>query len=146
MAWKNSGDGEGNDFYRPEPGMKLGQLLGTEDGPELSYKGAEPQPQVRWKWNLFEMDKTPLMWTPEGATTPVQAQIDALSTEATGPKSKARKWAVAHRGAPIDGAITGSEFARIIDEECIGKFVYLFFGPNENGRITVTGITPAGNV
>lgn len=141
----------GGSFYRPAPGMLIGTFLGVEDGPVLKFKekdGSEKDsPNMRWKWNLSNMDGTPVMHVPEtapgkpGDGPPEQAVVDALSSEATGVKAKARKWLVAHLNRPVEGLVTGAAFSALIDE-CVGKKVYLVFGPNDAGKISVQNIIP----
>lgn len=141
----------GGSYYEPQPGMLKGTFIGYEDGPELAFKekdGTEKLTKnMRWKWRLTNMDDTPVMYvgknqdgTP-GTDAPEQAIVDALSTEATGPKAKARKWAEAHLNRKIEGAVTGAQFAGIMDE-CVDKTVYLVFGPNQNNKISVANIIP----
>lgn len=140
----------GGGWYKPESGMKVGEFLGIEDGPTQTYDGKET-PQMRWSWKVYEMDKTtPVMYVPlnqDGTPTgdpPTHAIVDALSSEATGPKSKARKWLIALLDRPVDPK-SAAEFLALLDEakqKAVKSF--LVFGPSERDatKIVVQNIVP----
>lgn len=143
----------GGSFYEPVPGMLVGEFLGTEDGPTLSFKDdknpgqMKDSAQMRWSWRLTNMDGSPVMYqptaadgkTPEGE--PAQAVVDALSSESTGTKAKARKWVAGMLGRKVEGVLTAAEFMALLDE-CKGKKSYLMFGPSDSGKIVVLSIVP----
>jgi hypothetical protein len=143
----------GGGFYTPVEGtMAIGRFLGTEDGPVLTFKEKDGTEKVtknmRWKWLLFNMDGTPLMYAPPApdgtpGTEQQHAEVDALSTEATGPKAKARKWVEAHLRRKVEGPVTGAEFTAMIAEAAKAEAkVYLVFGKNSNDKIGVANVLP----
>ncbi len=144
MPFKDSMEGGG--FYTPATGMCVGEFQGVEDGPTLEFEG-KPSPQMRWKWLCTNLDGTPILYqptkadgTPDTSTPPIPAVLDALSTEATGTKSKARAWAKAH-GATIEGMLSGAQFLAAVDG-IKGRKVYLVCGPRDNGKQGLLNIMP----
>lgn len=140
--------------------MQRGVFLGCEEsGVSFKFKdektGQEKDnPQMRWSWELNDMAGNPVFYVnediggkivskvvPEGTPGAERAKVDSLSSEATGPKSKYRKWVQAMLGRTIEGPLS-AEQAEALIEECKGKESYLTFGPNQANppRITVSDV------
>ena len=124
MALFNS-PSSGN-FYRPEAGQYIGKFVGHSEGPmgKDFGDGKPPQEQVRWTWELFNLDRTPVMH--EGQ--PVK--VDALSSKATGRGSKGGPWFQAH----LKRQLKEGENMELASQECVGKEVMLIYtDPDGNG-------------
>ena len=127
MPFAASGDGTGGDYFRAVPGMMRGVFIGTSDGPTFKKKDEKTgemvdAPQMRWHFRLKDTAGTPLFYVndeveingvknvtsrlvPEGYPESKEAVADALSSVATGLKSKARSWFAALLNRPIEGAL-----------------------------------------
>jgi len=164
MPFNTSGDGTGADYFRATPGMLRGVFLNCTDGPVFTRKNdkgeIEDAPQMRWNFRLKDLAGNPLWYinedtkhgdltatvsklVPQGTPNAIEAVTDALSSTATGPKSKARSWFAALLNRPIEGALSESDIAALL-AECEGKEVYLTFAYNTATppRVAITGIVP----
>lgn len=165
MPFNASGDGTGVDYFRATPGMLRGVFLNCTDGPVFKKKNdktgeMEDSPQMRWNFRLKDLTGTPLWYineekqvgdstvtvsklVPEGTPEAIEAITDALSSSATGPKSKARSWFVALLNRPIEGALSEAQIEALL-AECEGKECYLTFAYNTATppRVAITGLVP----
>jgi len=113
-------------FFRPAAGQYIGRFVGHSVGPmgKDFGDGKPPQEQVRWTWELFNLDRTPVLH--EGQP----AKVDALSSKSTGPRSKGGSWFAAHLKRPLKEG----EDMELASQECIGKEVMLIYtDPDGNG-------------
>lgn len=130
MAFKKSG----GQFFTPANGTYIGEFLGTEDSGVVFMRKDEetgeekPNPQERWKFKLFKLNGDPVIDEKSGE----QAVGDGLSSQSTGPNSKAREWTLALYGpdAQWDESADPNEFIA----GAIGRKAMLTYGNNTQGK------------
>lgn len=127
----------GGDWYTPERmGMYRMKLVDIEDGPDLGYG-----PTVKWKFQMFEMDGTPIKYTPKGGPNEgvlIEAIADGLTSYSTGPKSTAAKWFKALLGRPL----ANNEDMTMVQAEALGRECLGSWGPNDKGRNVIQSLMP----
>lgn len=117
----------GGKYENIKDGLYKGKLARFEEGPtfydtkEISeqYPQGKPQPKVRWIWELFSVDGTPL-----------NEEISELTSDATGERSTAARFFSAHLGHVYDNRIEKVESAML---DSVGKTVMLSISTKPSG-------------
>lgn len=122
-------------LYRPKPGQYLGDFKRHEDGPASAFAddNGVSKPTVRWVWQLFDLSGKPVLDS-EGKP----AEVDGLTSQSTGPKSKAYVWFNAHLGRNLQ---TGEDMEKA-SAECVGKRVMLLFIPSGDNQSRLSVVLP----
>lgn len=127
----------GGDWYTPERmGMYRMKLVDIVEGDDLGYG-----PTVKWRFQMFNMDGTPIRYTPTGgenAGKEIDAISDGLTSFAMGKKAKARSWF----GALLARPILDTDDVNLLQVEAIGKEVIGSWGPNDNNKIVIQALMP----
>ena len=118
--FKTGGAGGGNKYENVKDGFYKGVLKKFEEGPTFNDRETgEPQPKVRWVWDLQ---------TPDGRD--LGEEISELTSTATGERSTAAKYFSAHLGRAFDSRVDDVEMTM---EACIGKVVNLAVSTKPTG-------------
>lgn len=121
------GNTGGNKYENIKDGLYKGKLLRFEEGPTFydtkkitpQHPEGEPQPKIRWVWELMNVDGTPL-----------NEEISELTSTATGDRSFAAAFFSAHMGKTFDNRVTSREEAVA---ESLGKTVLLSVSTKPSG-------------
>lgn len=119
--------GGGSKYENIKDGLYKGILKAFEKGPTFydtknitdEYPEGRPQPKVRWIWDLYTADGTPL-----------NEEITELTSESTGDRSTAGRFFTAHLGRAFDNRIDRLEDVVPL---CIGKTVLLSISTKPSG-------------
>ncbi len=123
----------GGDYFKPATGRYIAQLISFEDGPLQTYalKAGEapkgPQQTMRWGFNLYNLDSTPVIDTKTGTLAIYQALSSATVGVGKGTEAKARVWfrtLLSSKGIPFVEPKTDAEIAAMI-AQAMGTFVYI---------------------
>ena len=134
----------GGDYFSPAAGRYVGQFTGTADGPVQDYPATADKPArkgntIRWFFNLFNLDGSPVIDPAKPGTVAV---AEGLSSDTIGvgrgTEAKARVWfrkMLESKGMEWRDPTTQAELDAII-EACKGTFIYITFGPKKVGAGT----------
>ena len=129
----------GGDYFSPAVGRYIGQFTGTADGPVQDYPASDGKPArkgntIRWFFNLYNLDGSPVVDPKKPGEVAV---AEGLSSDTIGvgrgTEAKARVWfrkMLESKGLQWVDPTTQAELEAII-ETCKGTFVYLTFGPKK---------------
>lgn len=128
----------GSKYEHIKDGLYKGKLLRFEEGPTFydtkdiseAYPQGKPQPKVRWIWELYTADGTPL-----------NEEISELTSDATGDRSTAARFFTAHLGRTFDNR---SDKLNDVMVECAGKMVLLSISTKPSGYRKVD-VFPSSN-
>ena len=134
----------GGDYFSPAAGRYVGRFTGTADGPVQDYPASDGKPArkgntIRWFFDLFNLDGSPVV---DPAKPGAVAVAEGLSSDTIGvgrgTEAKARVWfrkMLESKGMEWRDPTTQAELDAII-ETCKGTFIYLTFGPRKVGAGT----------
>ena len=113
-----AGTGTSDKYEYVTDGIYIGELISFDEGrPYVNPNDpdAEPEPKVKWSWNLFTLTGDPVMHN--GA----QVVISEQTSTKTGPKATAPAWFSIH----LKRAWDNRENLEETQQECLGKRVML---------------------
>lgn len=114
--------------YRPPAGQYIGEFQRFEEGPASKFLDAngEAKPTVRWVWKIYDQNTGEPIVDPVTGET---AEGDGITSDATGPKSKAYGWFEAHLGRKL----RNGENMEQVEQEMVGKKVVLLYVSDSQG-------------
>lgn len=133
----------GGGYFRAKSGAQyLGQFKGTTDG---GTGGQYDGKMVWWHFDLYKVSDPSkrVMYRPEEGPDKGQlipATSDGMTSDSTGPKSKAREWFL----ALINRELQPGEEVEDVYDEALDQFVRLSFGPSKSDpkRVVLKSVSP----